>query len=245
LLLEPEFGSGDGFANFKSRNGKTIKCSTDEENADPDDDAAGVAVAVTDPAAAVGAGEKTEEGVVNQAVASKVAKSMPSTNAPEAPKKTVPVKVAAPVKAVKKKSTVEDPLLSGAKEEAEEEATERRRLSRRSSRRHLLASPRALLQHRRAVLQEQEQDAPGGASASASASDSDGDDDDDFTERPAKACVAADDVLASWSWSEAMSGEKGGWSMKDPVALGYHFVDSGGKFSAPAKITMMKKVLES
>jgi hypothetical protein len=290
LMLEPEFGSGDGFANFKSRNGKIIKCSTDpdadvndapaaaaavegaaagEETKKPEEKEEAAPAADVDaesadatPAAAKPAAEESTSSDADAAPAAEdaapaaEAKAAPAT-ATEEEKETV-LSTPAAAASTTEEETAEPQGDSAATPagDSEESSTPESAERRKSHRRRLLANPikiREFQLHRRAVLQDEAEakaeakpdDAaeakPDDAAAAAEAAPS-ADQDLDFTEKPAKACVAADDVLASWLWSEDQSGKEGKWSMKNPVALGYHFVAS--KDSAAEKVKLMKEVLE-
>jgi hypothetical protein len=107
-------------------------------------------------------------------------------DAPVAAEEEAPAAVEEEAPAAVEEAAVED--TPAAEEAAVEEA---RRLARRSHRRHLLAQPRALkafAARRRAILEDQ------GAAATPAEEET------DLTEKPTKACVAADDVLASWDW---------------------------------------------
>eukprot|EP00227_Mantoniella_beaufortii_P017289 CAMPEP_0197575390 /NCGR_PEP_ID=MMETSP1326-20131121/804_1 /TAXON_ID=1155430 /ORGANISM="Genus nov. species nov., Strain RCC2288" /LENGTH=615 /DNA_ID=CAMNT_0043138149 /DNA_START=55 /DNA_END=1902 /DNA_ORIENTATION=+ len=112
-------------------------------------------------------------------------------------------------------------------------ADDARRLRRRSHRRHLLSSPIKLREHaarRRAILEDE----------AAEAAQAEG---EDLSEKPTKACVAADDVIASWIWSDdEHAGKNGVWSINKPVTLAMHFVGAG---SIKDKIALMKEVLKS
>jgi len=68
-----------------------------------------------------------------------------------------------------------------------------------------------------------------------------------FTE----ACVAADDVLASWDWSDAEhAGKNGVWSLAKPVSLGMLFggaktAEGGEVMTVEEKTKAMKELLLS
>ena len=285
MKLEPEFGSGDGYKNFKERNGKLIKCTTDPD-ATPEDDAKAEETAPAEEPATTQETEKqaetptddaapaAEESSSSDSDATSAAEESSSSDsgatpaaeesassdsdAASAAEESASPEEEAPAQddstaaeesssseeeapAQDDSTTAEESTVAAeeAAEEGAQEVAERRRRTRR-----LLSNPRRLRAarlHRRAVLQEEAEAASSEASPAS--------DEVDFSERPAKACIAADDILASWLWSGDKSGKEGAWSMKTPVAMGYHFV--GTPFGNDAdsnvnqKVTEMKKVLEN
>ena len=277
LMLEPDFGSGDGFPNFKSRNGKLIKCSTDPD-ATPEDDKPAVATDADAEAAPAAEEEekKTEEestpaadvnpaessadaapAAADEVPASSNADADAATGADEDTTSSTPVAEEAPAadEQTTTESTDEPPVEEApvAQEESSSESAEgdssaerRHRHHRLHHRRRLLANPHKLRRvqlYRRAMLQDDEAATSSEDSAPKAESAPSAEEDMDFTEKPAKACVAADDVLASWQWSEDNAGKEGKWSLKNPSALAYGFV--GAAESVTDRLTEMKKVMEN